>query len=73
MANDVGGAAQCGALAVHAIIKEEEDNEKTIFWSTAPAAEQEERRRKNEEAQSKVSARINCVSELPDAIVELLK
>jgi len=71
LANDVGGSADCGAYAVLATVVKHEEA-KTIFWSTASEKEMAERKRKDIIAQSKVSARIERISELIQVIDEII-
>jgi len=76
LANDVGASAACGAKAIwmaYEAIQEDNNSKKSAnFVSTASPEEQEARKRMNEKAMASVSAKIESLSELPDAIESIL-
>jgi FMN phosphatase YigB (HAD superfamily) len=82
LANDVGASAACGALAVWlnsdasaykytesalAVLTNGEPS-----WSTATATEVEQRQRLSRDAESRIATRITKLSELVDALDELI-
>jgi FMN phosphatase YigB (HAD superfamily) len=82
LANDVGASAACGALAVwyNSDATAYKYTESTLdvltksepSWSTATATEVEQRQRLFRDAKSRIATRISKLSELEDALDELL-
>lgn len=82
LANDVGASAACGARAIWADLLEEYgqtaskrvsvDPSKQPSWSTASKEELQNRRILGETARSSISARIERLSDLPDAVLKTL-
>ena len=78
LANDVGASAAVGAHAVWldadnvASSVASPNNENCPKWSTASRADRQERSQLASQAREKVAVRISTLSELPDAIVDLL-
>ena len=84
LANDVGASASVGAKAVWFCEDPQDDmdsvasrissasNHSTPKWSTASSADRDARARLSQKAKEKIAVRISCLSELPDALSELL-
>ena len=80
LANDVGASAAVGAHAIWLCTDDDEesaarrliDTSKVPEWSTASTAELEKRALQVEQGKAVVAAKINSLSELPDAIEQIL-
>jgi FMN phosphatase YigB (HAD superfamily) len=76
LANDVGASADCGAYAVWMYTEaalEFATGEKVPLWSTASASDIEKRAELSNQGKQKVAVRISSLSELMNAIDELLQ
>lgn len=74
LANDVGASKRCGANTVWIHQSElEELKKKPNFVTTASKEEQEARKKLNEESLGAVDVKIECLSELKDAVDSILK
>jgi FMN phosphatase YigB (HAD superfamily) len=80
LANDVGASAACGAKAIWMCLSDDDDTaaarllDPKVYpeWSTASKEEIEKRIREVEAGMSKVTAKIGTLSELPDALADIL-
>jgi putative hydrolase of the HAD superfamily len=80
LANDVGASAACGAQAIWMCLEDDEDSAisrltdttKHPEWSTASREEMEQRVQQVQEGKKSVAAKIDSLSELPDAIASIL-
>lgn len=81
LANDVGASAECGAKAIWMCLGDDEDAAASRLldpkmvpeWSTAPKEEIEKRAKQVEAGMTKVTAKIRTLSELPDAVADILR
>jgi FMN phosphatase YigB (HAD superfamily) len=80
LANDVGASAACGAQAIWMCSEDDEDSaisrltdtKKYPEWSTASKQEMEQRAQQVQEGKKSLAAKIDSLSELPDAIASIL-
>jgi FMN phosphatase YigB (HAD superfamily) len=80
LANDVSASAECGAKAIWMCLEDDQESaasrltnvDNTPSYSTATAEEIEQRALEVQQGRSKVSASIQSLSELPDAISTIL-
>jgi FMN phosphatase YigB (HAD superfamily) len=78
LANDVGASASCGAYAVWMYTDTTEagilaTGSKVPLWSTASASDLQKRAEMSNQGREKVAVRISCLSELVNAVDELLQ
>lgn len=80
LANDVGASASCGAQAIWMCTEEDEDSaaarlidtKRVPEWSTASSSELERRAQQVVKGKESVAAKIQRLSELPEAIERIL-
>jgi FMN phosphatase YigB (HAD superfamily) len=81
LANDVGASTACGAQAIWMCMEDDEDaaasrlvdTKKIPEWSTATTSELEQRAKQIEEGKQAVAAKIDKLSQLPEAIALILE